>query len=115
MANVGRLRDVLVLQVQNDDPSRDSGGRPSTAASDVWVDEATIRGDVMEGGGGEVERGERNVPSESVQVRTRPHPRLTTKARLKWKNNDGQILRIQSILRTGDMDRYRIVDCTYGG
>jgi head-tail adaptor len=115
MANPGELRDVLVIQEQESDPSRDAGGRPTTAASKVWSDVATVRGDVMEGGGGEIERGGRNVPSESVQVKMRDHPKLTTKARLKWANNGDQILRIQSISRTGEMDRDRMVSCTYGG
>lgn len=113
MSLPGNLRDVLELQVQDKDPSRGSTGRPN--GTSTWSTVGTVRGDVQEEGSGGNERGGRNRPDETYVVRMHDHPKLSTTARLIWKNGGDQTLRVQSVTRVGDMDRYRDVRCTYTG
>lgn len=115
MANAGRFRDVLTIQTQEADPNRTSTGRPTGGPDAQWTDSQTVRGDVQEGGRSEVERGGRNVPDEDYTVIMRNHPDLTNSARLIWENNNGEVLRIQSVGKYGNMDRLRRVQCAYAG
>ena len=113
--NPGTLRDVLVLQVQNEDPDRTAGGRPQGGVDAQWTDVVTIRGDVQESGAAETERGGRNVSDETVTVLTHSHPQLTTRSRLVWLNGGDEVFRVQSVSRSGQMDRYVSVRCTLAG
>jgi head-tail adaptor len=115
MPQPGNFRDVLELQTPVFEGTRSDTGRPSSGPAATWETVTTLRGDVQESGSSEVQRGGRNVPDETYTVMMHQHSNVVTNARLIWKNNGNQTLRVQSVSRMGEQDKYIEVSCTYSG